>query len=83
MITLVNIVAFIADPLMVILGFLMFGYPQAWAKMNARTSRKELHQFDSSKQLAHTKQLGILFMAFAAFSFLSMLALKTALARLN
>jgi hypothetical protein len=81
--TLANIVAFIADPLMVILGFLMFRYPQVWAKMNARASRKELHEFDSPKQLAHTKQLGMLFMAFAAFSFLSMLALKTVLARVN
>ncbi len=81
--TLVKIVAFIADPLIIILGFLMFRYPQVWAKMNARASRKELHEFDSPKQLAHTKQVGILFMTFAVFSFLSMLALKTVLARLN
>ena len=81
--TLVNLVAFIADPLMVILGFLLFRYPQAWAKMNARASRKELHEFDSPRQLAHTKRVGILFMTFAAFSLLSMLALKTVLARLN
>jgi len=79
---LVN-VAFIVDLLIVILGFLMFRYPQTWAKMNARASRKDLHQFDSPKQLAHTRRVGILFITFAAFSFLSMLALKTVLASLN
>jgi hypothetical protein len=81
--TLVNIVAFVADPLMVVLGFLMFRYPLAWAKMNARSSHKELREFDSPKQLAHTKRAGILFMIFAAFSWLSMLGLKAVLARQN
>jgi hypothetical protein len=78
-----NILAFVANPLMGVLGFLMFRYPQAWAKMNARVSRKELHEFDSPKQLAHTRRLGILFMILAAFSLLSMLYLKAVLARLK
>jgi hypothetical protein len=78
-----NIVAFVGDPLMGVLGFLMFRYPQAWAKMNARSSRKELRVFDSPKQLASTKRRGILFMILAAFSLLSMLALKAVLVRLN
>jgi hypothetical protein len=45
------IVVFVGDPLTGVLGFLMFRYPQAWAKMNARCSHKELHEFDSPKQL--------------------------------
>jgi hypothetical protein len=65
---------FVGDPLMGILGFLMFRYPQAWAKGNARLSRKELHEFDSPKQLAHTRRLGILLMVLAAISLLSVLA---------
>jgi uncharacterized protein YjeT (DUF2065 family) len=69
------IVVFVGDPLTVVLGFLMFRYPQAWAKMNARLSRKELHEFNSPKQLAHTKRVGILFMIAAAFSLLSLLAM--------
>ena len=44
-----NIVAFVADPLMGVLGFMMFRRPQAWAKMNARLARKEVHEFDSPK----------------------------------
>jgi hypothetical protein len=76
-------IAFVADPLMGILGFLMFRYPRTWAKMNARSSHKELHEFDSPKQLGHTKRVGILFMFAATFSLLSMFALKSVLARLN
>lgn len=68
------IVAFVGDPLMGVLGFLMFRYPQAWAKMNARLSHKELHEFDSPKQLASTRRLGILLLILAAFSLLSLLA---------
>ena len=78
-----KIVAFVADPLMGVLGLLMLCFPQAWAKMNARSSRKELRVFDSPKQLASTKRRGILFMILAAFSLLSMLALKAVLVRLN
>ena len=78
-----NIVAFVAGPLMGVLGFLMFRYPQAWAKMNARSSHKELHEFDSPKQLASTRRLGILFMILTAFSLLSMLALKAVVVRLK
>lgn len=77
-----NIIAFVADPLMCVLGFLMFRYPQAWAKMNAGVSRKELHEFDSPKQLASIRRVGRLMMIFAAFSFLSMLYLKAMLVRL-
>jgi hypothetical protein len=68
---------------MVVLGFLMFRYPQAWAKGNAQLSHKELHEFDSPKQLASTRRLGILFMITAAFSLLSMLALKAVLVPLK
>jgi uncharacterized protein YjeT (DUF2065 family) len=78
-VTTANIVAFVADPLMVVLGFLMFRYPQAWAKMNARLSHKELHEFDSPKQLASTRRLGILFMILFVFSLLTMLAVKAVL----
>jgi ABC-type transporter Mla maintaining outer membrane lipid asymmetry ATPase subunit MlaF len=78
-----NIVAFVADPLIGVLGLLMFRYPAAWAKGNARLSHKELHEFDSPKQLASTRRLGILFMIAAAFSFLSMLALKAVLVPLK
>lgn len=78
-----NIVAFVADPLMGVLGFLMFRYPRAWARMNARSSHKELHEFDSPKQLAHTRQLGILMLILALFSSLSMLAVKAVLVRLK
>jgi uncharacterized protein YjeT (DUF2065 family) len=77
------IVAFVADPLMVVLGFLMFRYPQAWAKMNARLSHKETHEFDSPKQLARTRRLGILFMILFAFLLMSMLAVKAVLVSLN
>ena len=70
----VYLVVFVGDPLMGLLGFLMFHYPQAWAKMNARVSHKELHVFDSPKQLAHTRRLGILLMVLAVFSLLSVLA---------
>ena len=69
-------VVFVGDPLMGVLGFLMFRYPQAWAKMNARLSHKDLHVFDSRKQLASTRRLGILLMIIAAFSLLSMLAVN-------
>jgi uncharacterized protein YjeT (DUF2065 family) len=70
------IVVFVGDPLMGVLGFLMFLYPQAWAKMNARLSHKELHEFDSPKQLASTRRLGILLMIVAAFSSLSVLTMN-------
>jgi hypothetical protein len=66
------LVALVGDPLMVVLGFLLFRYPQACAKMNARLSHKELHEFDSPKQLAHTKRVGILLMVAGAFSLVSM-----------
>ena len=66
-----------------VLGFLMFRYPQAGAKMNAHLSHKELHEFDSPRQLASTRRLGILFMILAAFSLLSMLALKAVLVPLK
>ncbi len=59
---------------MAILGFLMFRYPQAWAKMNAILYHKELREFDSPKQLASTRQLGISMLILAAFSLLSLLA---------
>jgi hypothetical protein len=67
-------VVFIGDPLTALLGFLMFRYPQAWAKMNARLSRGQLCDFDSPKQLASTRRLGALMMIFAAFSAFSLLA---------
>jgi hypothetical protein len=70
------IVVFIGTPLMAVLGFLMFRYPQAWAKLNARSARKELHAFDSPKQLAHTRQLGILIMLSAGLSLGSVFAVK-------
>ncbi len=69
-------VVFVGDPLMGVLGSLMFRYPQAWAKMNARLTHKELHVFDSPKQLASTRRLGILLVILAAFSLLSMLAMN-------
>lgn len=78
-----NVVAFVVDPLMVVLGLLMFRYPLAWAEINARCSHKELHDFDSPRQLASTRRLGVLFMIAAAFSLLSMLALKDAVVRLH
>ena len=78
-----NIVAFVADPLMGVLGFLMFRYPEMWAKMNARLSRKELKEFDSPRQRESTKRLGVLFMIAAAFSFASMLYLKAMLVQLK
>lgn len=78
-----NIVAFVADPLMGLLGFLMFRYPAMWAKMNASLSRKEPKEFDSPKQLASTRRLGILLMILAAFSFASMLFAKAVLVRLK
>ena len=59
-----------------VLGFLMFRYSQVWTKMNARLCHKELHVFDSPKQLASTRRLGILLMIIAAFSLLSMLAVN-------
>jgi uncharacterized protein YjeT (DUF2065 family) len=62
------VVIYIGDPLAVVFGLLMFRYPQTWAKLNARLSRKEIHEFDSPKQLASTRRLGALLMAFAVFS---------------
>ena len=79
----VDVLAFVVDPLLAVLGFVMFRYPQAWAKGNARVTHGEHRELDSSKQLAHTKLLGTLFMIFAAFSFLSMLYAKALLARMN
>lgn len=78
-----NIVAFVGDPLIGLLGFLMFRYAEMWAKMNTRVSRKELKEFDSPRQLASTKRLGVLFMVAAAFSFVSMLYVKAVLIRLK
>jgi hypothetical protein len=80
--TIVNILAFVTDPLMVVFGFLMFRYPLWWAKMNARAARKDVHMFDSPKQLAHMKRMGILIMAVGVFSFFSMLFAKAMIARL-
>jgi hypothetical protein len=71
------IVVLVGDLLMGMLGFLMFRYPQAWAKMNARLSHKDLHEFDSPKQLASTRRLGVLLMILAAFSLLSVLAMNS------
>lgn len=51
----------------------MFLFPEMWARMNARVSRKELKEFDCPRQLASTKGLGALFTVAAAFSFASML----------
>jgi hypothetical protein len=53
----------------------MLRYSQAWAKMNARLAHKDIHEFDSPKQLASTRRLGILLMILAAFSLLSMLTM--------
>jgi hypothetical protein len=55
------------------MGFLMFRHPQAWAKMNALVSHKEVHEFDSPKQLAHTRRVGIFMLVAAAFSLWSLL----------
>ena len=74
--TVYHLVVFVGDPVMAILGLLMFRYPRAWARMNALASRKEIHEFNSQKQLAHTRQLGILFLICAAFSWLSLLAVN-------
>lgn len=82
LISTANIVAFVADPLMAVLGFLMFRYPEAWDKMNAGVSRKDIHEFDSPKQLASTRRTGFLMMILAAFSLFSMLAAKAVLVRL-
>jgi hypothetical protein len=71
--TLKNFVIFVGDPLMGVLGFLMFRYPETWAKMNARFSHEK---FDSPMQLASTKRAGILMMILAAFSLVSMLTLN-------
>jgi hypothetical protein len=70
------IVALVGDPLMGVMGFLMFRYPQAWAKMNARLSHRELHEFDSPRQQASTRRLGILMMILAVFSAVSLLAIN-------
>jgi len=78
-----NIVAFVCDPLIGVLGFLMFRYPAMWAKMNARLSRKELKEFDSPRQRASTKRLGVLFLVAAAFSFASMLYFKAVIVSLK
>jgi hypothetical protein len=73
-------VMFVGDPVMGIWGFLMFRYPETWAKINARFSHK---RFDSPKQLASTRRLGIFLMTLAAFSFVSMLYAVNALALLK
>jgi hypothetical protein len=69
------LVAFASRPPTGILGFLIFRYPLAWAKINACLSQ-ELHEFDSPKQLASSRRLGILMLIFAAFSFSSLLAMN-------
>lgn len=68
---------FFGDPLTIAVGLLMFRYPQAWAKMNAHLSSKERSLFDTPEQLASTKRLGMLLVLFAAFSFVSMLAMRS------
>jgi hypothetical protein len=75
--TLYYVVEFVGNPLTGLLGFLMFRYPLAWAKMNARLSHKELREFDSPKQLTHCRQVGIFMLIAAAFSFLSLLWVST------
>lgn len=75
--TLYYVVEFVGNPLTGLLGFLMFRYPLAWAKMSARLSHKELHDFDSPKQLAYFRQVGIFMLIAAAFSFLSLLWAST------
>lgn len=74
--TLYYVVEFVGNPVTGLLGFLMFRYPLAWAKMNARLSPKELHEFDSPKQLAHLREIGIFMMIAAAFAFLSLLYVR-------
>jgi hypothetical protein len=68
-----NFLIFVGYPLMAILGFTMFRYPETWAKMNASLSHKK---FDSPKQIAHTRRVGILLMIAAAFGLVSMLYLN-------
>jgi hypothetical protein len=58
---------------MVICGLTMLRYPEAWAKGNARLARKELSQFNSPKQLEHTKKVGALFMIAGALDFICMI----------
>jgi hypothetical protein len=74
--TAYHMVVFAGDPLTAMLGFLMFRYPQACAKMNARLSHKELYQFGFPKQLASTRRLGILVLILTVFSLLSLLAVN-------
>lgn len=62
---------------MAILGLLMFLYPGAWARGNALLARKDIQVFNSEKQLAHTKRIGLLMLIFAGFSILSLLAMST------
>ena len=71
--TLYYVVEFIGNPLTGLFGYLMFRYPLACAKMNARLYRKEFDEFNSPKQLAHLRQFGIFMLIAAAFSFLSLL----------
>jgi hypothetical protein len=73
------LLGFIAAPLIVLCGFTMFRYPEAWAKGNARLAHKELSEFNSPRQLERTKRTGKLFMAIGAFECLSMLGLITML----
>jgi hypothetical protein len=73
---IVYIVAFVGAPLTGALGFVMIRYPRAWAKLNARTAHKKLSEFDSPKQLAHTKQFGKLLLILAALDSLSLLAMN-------
>jgi len=72
--TLYHLVLFVGDPVMAILGFSMFCFPLAWAKMNAGVAHKELREFNSPKQLASTRRNGALLMMLAVLSFLSLLA---------
>ena len=58
---------------MCVLGFTMFRYPQAWAKGNAYLARKELKEFDSPRQLEHTKRLGIALMVLFPLSLVTVL----------
>jgi hypothetical protein len=71
---LAHILVFVGAPLSGILGFLMFRFPLAWAEMNARSTRKDVREFNAPKQLAHTRQLGILIMFIAGLGLVSVLA---------
>ena len=70
-----HFVIFVGDPVTAVLGFTMFCFPEMWAKLNALLSHKNFNLFNSPKQLAHTKRVGILMMVAAVFSLVSVLSL--------